>query len=116
MANARVDAMNARTVGNQTRLFDHSQKTATKPPLVPDHLHHAYTPPPLSESIVASSAPARESGIRNRIVPIIYHPMDDHPNSAIDGKFRIDSTAATLIIASAKMPSTFFGAEPVSGP
>ncbi len=35
-ANARVDAMKERTVGNQTRLFDHSQKSAVKPPFSPN--------------------------------------------------------------------------------
>ena len=34
-AKARVDAMNERTVGNQTRLFDHSQNRAVNPPFSP---------------------------------------------------------------------------------
>ncbi|OPY40248.1 MAG: hypothetical protein A4E41_01452 [Methanoregulaceae archaeon PtaU1.Bin066] len=41
-ANAKVEAMNASTVGNQTRLFDHSQNMATKPPFSPNaSLHQA---------------------------------------------------------------------------
>jgi hypothetical protein len=35
-AKARVEAMNERTVGNQTRLFDHSQKSAVNPPFSPN--------------------------------------------------------------------------------
>src|SRR5512137_552963 len=84
---------------------------ATTPPFSPNaSLHQAYTPPPLSAIIVASSAPARDNGMRNRTVPIIYHPTHSHPYIAIEGKFLILSTAATLIIARAKIPSSFLGA------
>ncbi|OPY40247.1 MAG: hypothetical protein A4E41_01451 [Methanoregulaceae archaeon PtaU1.Bin066] len=48
-------------------------------------------------------------------VPRRYHPMQDQPNSAMEGKFLMLSTAATLIIARAKMPSTFVGAGPAFG-
>jgi hypothetical protein len=41
--------------------------------------------------------------------------MQDQPNSAMEGKFLMLSTAATLIIARAKMPSTFVGAGPAFG-
>src|SRR5664280_444665 len=111
-AKASVEARKARIVGNQTRSFDHSQKTAMKPDLSPKaSCTHAETPPPLGQP-VASSAPAMLSGIRKVIVPIRYHPMDDQPNSAIGGRLRRLSTAATLIMASTNTPSaltlTFF--------
>jgi hypothetical protein len=43
----------------------------------------------------------------------MYHPIHSHPYIAMDGKFLILSTAATLIIARAKIPSSFWGAGPV---
>src|SRR5512136_252451 len=107
IAKAMVEAIKASTVGNQTRLFDHSQKIATNPPFSPKAFRtQAYSPPP-SGHPVASSAPAREIGIRNRMVPMMYQPMLDQPYTAIEGKFLIDSTAATLIMARAKTPRTF---------
>gem|GEM_PF-6669256 len=84
-AKASVDAVNESTVGNQTRLLDHSQKRATNPPFSPNAcLTHAYTPPPSGQP-VASSAPAREIGIKKTMAPRTYQPMHDHPYTAIEG-------------------------------
>ena len=46
-------------------------------------------------------------GSRNSTVPRTYHVIEAQPYSAIAGKLRRVSTAATLIIASAKTPRTF---------
>jgi hypothetical protein len=44
---AKVEAIKARTVGNQTRLFDQEQNTAIKPASSPKvSLTHAQRPPP----------------------------------------------------------------------
>src|SRR5271157_405814 len=84
-AKAKVEAMKASTVGNHTRLLDHSQKMAMKPDVSPKaSFTQANTPPPLGQP-VASSALAIVNGIRNVIVPMTYQPMDDQPYSAIDG-------------------------------
>jgi hypothetical protein len=49
--------------------------------LVSNHQQGPEGSPHSSESMVASSAPASEIGMRKRMVPIMYHPMQDQANS-----------------------------------
>src|SRR5579871_4467414 len=97
--------MNASTVGYHTRFWAKSAQMETEPIVSPKaSLTQAYSPPSLGQ-LVASSELTSAAGIKKAIAPSRYQKIRPQPNSAIDGKVRNDSTAATLIIPRVNTPS-----------